>query len=257
MTFSIHIIDLRYVFDNYAYVLRDEQADVTAVIDPAEADGVLKWLDAKKWKLDYILNTHHHWDHTDGNAGIKRATGCKVAGFDGDASRIPEIDIKLQANESFAIGGYSAKVLHVPGHTSGHVAYYIKSEKAVFTGDAMFCMGCGRVFEGTPEQMLHSLNVIASLPEDTQCYCGHEYTQNNGAFALSVEPDNAQLSARMQQVKILRDNEQPTVPASIGLEKRTNPFLRTHSAAIRTHLNMPDASDVDVFAELRLRKNSF
>ncbi len=257
MSLSINILDMRYVFDNYNFLLRDEAEGITAVIDPAEADGVLKALDDKGWRLDYILNTHHHWDHTDGNKGVKKATGAKVVGFDGDAKRIPEIDIKVKAGERFMLGATAIEILHVPGHTTGHIAFYAKEDDALFSGDAMFCMGCGRMFEGTAEVMLHSLELMAALPDKTMCYCGHEYTENNGKFAQSVEPNNPYLHKRMEEVKQRREQDKPTIPASIGEEKLTNPFLRTASDEIREMLDMENAPAAHVFAELRARKDAF
>lgn len=257
MTLHIHFIDMLHVQDNYNFLLHDDVENVTAIVDPSEGRGVLAALKEKGWTLDYILNTHHHWDHTDGNIEVKEATGARVIGFAGDKARIPGIDIVAEEGQTIAIGEAQAEILFLPGHTTGHIAYYFEREKALFCGDAVFCMGCGRMFEGTPKQFFESLSKVAALPGDTYMYCGHEYTIPNGRFARSVEPNNAAIGEAIEAAKVKRREKKPSVPTLIADEKQTNPFLRTHSAEIRETLGLRDADDVDIFAALRQRKDQF
>lgn len=243
--------------DNYAYLVRDPDEDFCAVVDPSEARPVMAALDARGWRLTHILNTHHHPDHTGGNAALKAEYGAKVIGPDKDRARIPAMDEGVEEGRQFSLGSHSARVLDIPAHTRAHIAFAFEADGAVFTGDTLFAMGCGRLFEGTPEVMWQSLSKLMTLADSTRVYCGHEYTLNNGRFALTLEPENIDLNGRMREVERLRAAGSPTIPSTIGLEKRTNPFLRPHSAEIRRTLNMPDASDVAVFAEMRARKDRF
>ncbi len=215
--------------DNYAYLLIDESGK-TAVVDPSVAAPVQEALEAKGLTLDYILNTHHHWDHTGGNPGLKKKYGCEIAGPKADAHRIEDMDIRLSEGDIFALGDSKAQILETPGHTTGHICLYFAEDKALFCGDTLFAMGCGRLFEGTAEMMWTSLSKIMALPDDTRIYCGHEYTQDNGSFCLNIEPDNAELKARMEDVKAARAAGKPTIPSLLSLEKQTNVFLRAGSA---------------------------
>jgi hydroxyacylglutathione hydrolase len=239
--------------DNYAYLVSG--AGLCAAIDPSEAGPVEAALASRGLKLTHILNTHHHWDHTGGNAALKKAYGAVVVGPAKDRERIPGIDIGVEESQGWRFGEHQVRILEVPAHTRGAIAFVFPN--AVFTGDTLFAMGCGRLFEGTPATMHASLAKLTALPDDTKVYCGHEYTLNNGRFALTLEPGNADLQARMKTALALRAKGEPTVPSSIGLEKRTNPFLRTGSAEIRATLKMEEADDVAVFAEIRRRKDSF
>ena len=239
--------------DNYAYLVSG--AGLCAVVDPSEPEPVEAALKARGLKLTHILNTHHHWDHTGGNAALKQAYGASVVGPAKDRDRIPGIDIGVEESQGWRFGEHQVRILEVPAHTSGAIAFVFPN--AVFTGDTLFAMGCGRLFEGTPAMMHASLAKLAALPDDTLVYCGHEYTLNNGRFALTLEPGNQDLKARMEMVEALRAKGEPTVPSSIGLEKRTNPFLRTGSAQIRATLKMETADDVAVFAQIRRRKDVF
>lgn len=239
--------------DNYAYLVSGD--GLCAVVDPSEPEPVEAALEARGLKLTHILNTHHHWDHTGGNAALKKATGAVVVGPAKDRERIPGIDIGVEEGQDWRFGSHQVRILEVPAHTSGAIAFVFAN--AVFTGDTLFAMGCGRLFEGTPAMMYASLAKLAALSDDTLVYCGHEYTLNNGRFALTLEPGNQDLQARMKTVEALRAKGEPTVPSSIGLEKRTNPFLRTASAEIRATLKMAKADDVAVFAEIRRRKDAF
>lgn len=248
---QIHIIPC--LKDNYAYLVQGD--GLTAVVDPSEAAPIEQALAQRGLRLTHILNTHHHWDHSGGNRELKEKYGAEVVGPEKDRTRIPAIDTGVDEASGWRWGTHQVGILEVPAHTRGAIAFVFPG--AVFTGDTMFAMGCGRLFEGTPEMMATSLAKIAALPDDTAVYCGHEYTLSNGRFALTLEPGNADLVARMKEVEAARAAARPTVPSTIGLEKKTNPFLRTKSAEIRSALQMQSADDVLVFAEIRKRKDNF
>jgi hydroxyacylglutathione hydrolase len=239
--------------DNYAYLLSGD--GLCAVVDPSEAAPIEAALSERGLKLTHILNTHHHWDHSGGNRELKDRFGAEVVGPEKDRSRIPAIDTGVDETTGWRFGDHAVRILEVPAHTRGAIAFVF--DGAVFTGDTMFAMGCGRLFEGTPDMMVTSLSKIAGLPDDTAVYCGHEYTLSNGRFALTLEPGNSDLSERMVQVDAARAANRPTVPSTIGLEKKTNPFLRTRSPEIRASLKMETEDDVSVFAEIRRRKDNF
>lgn len=243
--------------DNYVYLIHEPDAGVTGVVDPAEAAPVQERLAAKGWSLDWILSTHHHADHTGGNLELKAATGCKIAGPGKDAARIPGIDVKLTEGDRFKLGEAEAEIFETPGHTSGHISFWFAGSKALFCADTLFSLGCGRLFEGTPEDMWTSLSKFSALPDDAVVYCAHEYTQSNARFALSVDPENDALKARAIEVDRQRAAGAPTVPTKLGQERATNPFLRPDDPAIRRELGMEQASDVEVFAEIRRRKDNF
>jgi len=241
--------------DNYAYLVHDADAGLCAVIDPSEAPPVDKALAARGWKLTHILNTHHHFDHTGGNLPLKQTTGARVVGPAKDRARIPGIDEGVEEGKDWRFGRRAVRVLEIPAHTRAHIAFVF--DDAAFTGDTLFAMGCGRLFEGTPEMMWASLTKLMNLPDATRVFCGHEYTQSNGRFALTLEPDNAALASRMKEVDAARAKGIPTVPSTMALEKQTNPFLRPNSAELRRSLGLESASDVEVFAETRRRKDNF
>jgi hydroxyacylglutathione hydrolase len=243
--------------DNYVYLVHEPGAGVTGVVDPAVAEPVLERLAARGWSLDWILSTHHHADHTGGNLALKKATGCRIAGPKADEARIPGIALKLAEGDRFKLGEAEAEVFETPGHTSGHISFWFPEAKALFCADTLFSLGCGRVFEGTHAQMWDSLRKLAALPDDAMVYCGHEYTQSNARFAMSVDPDNPALQARAAEIDRQRAAGQPTVPTTLGAERKANPFLRPGDAAIRARLGMADASDAEVFGEIRRRKDSF
>lgn len=230
----LHIEPISLLTDNYAYLLHDSKANITAIIDPSEADPILAILKEKNLTLNYILCTHHHWDHTDGNQALKAQTGCTIVGYEADAHRIPDIDITVNTHNQFTLGNHTATILDTPGHTTGHIAYYFADNNAVFVGDTLFAMGCGRLFEGTPAQMYQSIQQLAQLPPNTHVYCGHEYTLANATFALTIEPNNQALQQRYAQIKQLRAEKLPTVPTTIALEHATNPFMRSTSEKIFT-----------------------
>ncbi|TAN49654.1 MAG: hydroxyacylglutathione hydrolase [Methylococcaceae bacterium] len=253
----LHVEIIPVLGDNYSYLLHDPVDGDTAVIDPAEAEPVLAVLKTKGWGLDYVLNTHHHGDHTAGNLELRVRTGCRIAGAQADKQRIPGLDTPLSEGDTLVLGSMVIRVLEVPGHTRAHLAFWLPEEKSLFSGDTLFSLGCGRLFEGTAAQMWSSLLKLANLPGDTQVYCAHEYTEANGRFALSVEPGNAALLEKLQQVKKLRAQGLPSVPFTLADELAANPFLRPHSAEIRANLGLQRASDAQVFTELRRRKDQF
>ena len=252
---QLEIVQLPALADNYVYLLHEPTSGDAAVVDPSNARVALDALCGRK--LTHVLATHHHWDHSGGNVELVQQTGCVVVGSSADAHAIPAIGIQVTDGDVVRVGAAEGRVLAIPGHTLGHVAYYFPESRALFCGDTLFSLGCGRVFEGSPEQMWASLDRLRSLPDDTLVYCGHEYTQTNAAFAVLVEPENERLRARRDEVAALRSKRLPTVPTTLAEERATNPFLRPESPQIRDHLGLPDASDVQVFAELRRRKDRF
>ncbi|MGH6943429.1 MAG: hydroxyacylglutathione hydrolase [Geminicoccaceae bacterium] len=254
---ALEIEQIPVLSDNYVYLIHEPKAGVTGVVDPALAAPVLDRLKAKGWSLDWILATHHHADHTGGNLELKQATGCRIAGPGADAARIPGIDLKLFEGDRFTLGETLAEVLETPGHTSGHISYWFPEAAALFCADTLFALGCGRVFEGSFDQMWSSLSKLARLPDEARAYCGHEYTQSNARFALTIDPDNPALKARALEIDGLRAAGRPTVPSTLAAERATNPFLRPNDPAIRRRLGMESASDALVFAEIRRRKDRF
>lgn len=241
--------------DNYGVLLHDNASGATAAIDAPDADAVSQALSAKGWSLSHILVTHHHWDHTQGIAALKKASGCTVVGSRAEAGKVPDLDIAIGDGDSFDFAGHKAAIIGAPGHTLGHIIYWFEDDRLLFAGDALFALGCGRLFEGKAEQMWGYLDRLRQLPDDTQLYCGHEYTLANAGFAMTIEPGNAALAARLKEIEGLRAQGQPTIPSTIGLERRTNPFLRPDSAEVLANLNMEGASLADIFAEIRHRKD--
>ena len=253
----LEIEQIPVLSDNYVYLVHEPEAKLTAVVDPAVSEPVFERLVAKGWRLTHILNTHHHPDHVGGNLELKERTGCTIVGPRADTDRIPGIDLAVGDGDTYAFGAALAKVFDVPGHTRGHIAYWFAEDAALFCGDTLFAMGCGRLFEGTPSQMWHSLGKLKGLPGDTRIYCAHEYTQSNGRFALTVDPENAALKTRMREVDRRREQGRPTVPSTMAEERATNPFLRADSEGISRALNLAASDPVAVFAEPRRRKEVF
>ena len=243
--------------DNYGFLIHDQEAGLTAVIDTPDVAAIDTALADRGWSLTHILNTHHHFDHAGGNLEIKQATGCTVVGPKADAERIPGIDIQVGDGDVFQFGNHLATVYDTPGHTRGHIVYHFADSRVAFVGDTLFAMGCGRLFEGTPEQMWSSLQKIMRWPDATRLYCAHEYTQANARFALSVEPQNAMLIARSAEVDQLRAQGRPTVPTILALEKATNPFLRPDSPGLQSTIGLPAGNLVEVFARTRELKDGF
>ena len=254
---SLDIRVLPVLSDNYVYLARDPDTGDCAVVDPAVAEPVLQAVKDLGWTLSQILCTHHHMDHIGGNLEVKQATGCRIVGARSDGGRIPGIDEMVEEGDSIAIGNRKARVFETPGHTSGHISFWFEDSSALFCGDTLFSLGCGRLFEGTPEQMWASLRKLRGLPDDTQVYCGHEYTNSNADFALSVDPDNGALKRRADEVVTLREAGRPTIPATLGEEKAANPFLRADDAGLRAAMGLDGQDPVAVFAEIRRRKDNY
>ena len=253
----LEIYQIPCLQDNYGFLVHDPETGATATIDTPEVAPINQALAAKGWRLTHILNTHHHFDHAGGNEELKAQWNCQVVGAAIDAERIPGIDVALADGDTLTLGSKQARIIEVPGHTSGHIAYYFAVDEVAFVGDTLFALGCGRLFEGTPEQMSESLAKIMALPDETTVYCAHEYTEANAAFAVTVEPANPALQQRVKEIQALRAAGKPTVPTSIGLERATNPFVRSDSAELQAVLNLSGADEVAVFAETRRRKDHF
>ncbi|MDE1174760.1 MAG: hydroxyacylglutathione hydrolase [Parvibaculaceae bacterium] len=243
--------------DNYGYLVHDLETGMTAAIDTPDATPILAALKEKGWKLTHILNTHHHGDHVGGNLALKAETGCTIIGPKVEEAVIPGIDRAVSEDDVVELGASSARVIEVPGHTRGHIAYSFSDAGVAFVGDTIFALGCGRLFEGTPAQMWDSIQKLAALPDDTLVYCAHEYTQSNARFALTVEPQNGALQARAKEVDEKRARGEWTVPTTIALEKATNPFLRPASKDLQETVGLAGAPLVDVFAETRRLKDNF
>ena len=243
--------------DNYAYIINNNKSKIVAVVDPSESLPIISFLNRKKLKLNYILNTHHHFDHIGGNIELKKLYNAKVIGFYGDKHRIPGIDITLKNNDKWKFGNSLIKILHIPGHTAGHICFFFEKEKLVFTGDTLFSLGCGKIFEGDHEQMLTSLNKIKKLPKDTKIYCGHEYTYRNAEFCMKYDPDNISLQKKFEEIKRLRSENLPTIPSSLDDEIKSNIFLRCDQNDLKIKLNMKNQEDSKVFRKVRDLKDSF
>ncbi|MFL2887683.1 MAG: hydroxyacylglutathione hydrolase [Pelagibacteraceae bacterium] len=243
--------------DNYSYLINDKTSNLVGIVDPSDFDEVNKIIKRKYGKLDYILNTHHHSDHVAGNIELKKNYKSKIVGSKADGNRIPGIDILLDEGEIFKFGKVNFKIITVPGHTKGHIAFYSEDEKTIFTGDTLFSLGCGRVFEGTIKEMFLSINKIKSLPGDTKIYCGHEYTKQNLDFCLKFDENNQFLIKKLDWVKERNDNRMPTIPTTLEEEVKTNIFLRCDNSSIKNILNMNNSSDEQIFEKLRSLKDQF
>jgi hydroxyacylglutathione hydrolase len=240
---ALEIVRIAVLSDNYVWLVHEPGSGETMAVDPAVAEPVLREAERRGWRITQIWNTHWHPDHTGGNAAIKAATGCTITGPAAEFERIPTLDVRVRGGDRVPLGACVAGVIDVPAHTAGHIAYHFASERAVFVGDTLFAMGCGRLFEGTAGQMFDNMAKLGALPPETQVYCAHEYTQSNGRYALVAEPDNAALAARMEAVDAARARGEATVPMTIGLERETNPFMR--------------AISVEQLAERRAAKDGF
>jgi hydroxyacylglutathione hydrolase len=253
-------IDMRQFMcleDNYGVIIHDSVTGATASIDAPDADAVEKQLKKFGRQLTHIFTTHHHADHVQGNMMLKEHYGCKIIGPKAEADRIPGIDIQVSGGEKFMWSNREIFVHDCPGHTLGHIAFSIPDEFSLFAGDTLFSVGCGRVLEGTLEQMYKSVNQFKTLSTSTYVYCGHEYTEANVKFALTIEPENKALQNRFHAVAAMRARGEMTCPTTIGEELKTNPYLRCDSPEIRKNLGMETATDAEVFAEIRTRKNNF
>ncbi|MEP0960588.1 MAG: hydroxyacylglutathione hydrolase [Roseobacter sp.] len=253
----VEIVTIPCLSDNYAYLIHDKASGETALVDIPEADPILTTLTERGWQLSEIWITHHHDDHVQGLDAILEKFPATIRGASADAHRLPKLDSRLGNDDRFSFAGHDIHVMDVSGHTIGHVAYHMESAHAVFTADSLMALGCGRLFEGSASQMWSSLCKLAALPEKTVIYSGHEYTAANARFALTIDPHNPDLIFRAEQISAARANGRPTVPSRLSLELETNPFLRAANPDIRAHLDMKTASDAEVFAEIRARKDSF
>jgi len=252
----LEIFQFGCLSDNYSFLLHCRETGATAVVDTPEYAAIDAALQSKQWKLTHILNTHHHHDHTGANLQLKEKYGCTVVGAAKDAERIPGIDVRLSDGDVFSFGNAKASVIETHGHTVGHISYYFPASKAAFVGDTLFALGCGRLFEGSPAMMWASMEKLLALPDDTAVYCAHEYTLQNAKFAVTVEPDNAALQARVAEIQAMRAQSKPTVPTTIGLEKATNPFCRPSSLSLQKTVGVSAPLDA-VFGEVRRRKDAF
>jgi len=254
---SLKIIVVPCLADNYAYIIHDKLANKTTLVDAPDFYPIQQELEKKKWVLDNILITHHHEDHIAGVAELSKLYNPKVFGAESDKSRLPHLDVSLSDRDKFSIGNHIFKCIDVPGHTLGHVAFYCASENIVFTGDSLMTLGCGRIFEGTAQQMFESLGQLKKLPEITKVFSGHEYARQNAKFSLTVEPDNSFLIEQAKQIEINLGLKLPNVGFSLLTEKKTNPFLRADTNEIKVALGLEDRSDLDTFTTLRKMKDEF
>ncbi len=254
---ALDIVTVPCLKDNYAYLAHDVATGATAVVDVPVAAPILNALRERGWRASHILITHHHDDHIAGVKALAAATGARVIGAAADAHRLPPLDEEVSEGDLVRIGMDTGRVIDVSGHTVGHVAFHFPDSKVVFTADSLMALGCGRIFEGTAPQMWQSLMKLAALPPDTLVCSGHEYTAANARFALTIEPDNAALISRAEAVEAARREGRPTVPSLLSEELATNPFLRARLPAVKQAIGMAGASDAEVFAEIRARKDRF
>jgi hydroxyacylglutathione hydrolase len=243
--------------DNYSYLIHDEISNTVAIVDPSEFIPCDTIISKNYKKLDFILNTHHHYDHVGGNEELKKKYNSKVLGFENDKNRIPYIDIVLKDNQEFKIGTLNFTTIFIPGHTRGHVAFYFKKERVVFSGDTLFSLGCGRVFEGTYKQMFQSLNKLKNLPGETKVYCGHEYTFKNLEFCLKFNPNNDFLKKKKDNIKLSLKNKKPTIPSTISDEIKANIFFRVNDPDVKKAIKLENSSELEIFTKLRDLKDSF
>ena len=255
---TTHIYQFPCLKDNYGVLIHDSRSGATAAIDAPDAEAVIVAAQSQGWTVTDALITHHHADHTQGLPGLMaRYPKLRVVGPAKESSRIAGIDVGVGEGDFVHVGELAARVIETPGHTAGHIAYYFEEDEVAFCGDTLFSLGCGRVFETPMSVMWDSLGKLAALPGETQIYCGHEYTEANGRFALTIEPENSELRARVGNVASLRASGKPTVPTTISLELATNPFLRAEREDVQASVGMPGADPAAVFAEIRSRKDRF
>lgn len=254
---SLDLVTVACLSDNYAFLLHETLTGETLLVDAPESAPLKAELEQRGWRLTHILLTHHHGDHIDGVADLRATYHPKVIGAAADAHRLPPLDARVAPGDTFEFAGHEVQVFDASGHTVGHVAYYIPAAHAAFTGDCLMALGCGRLFEGTPEQMWDSLTRLAALPPETLICSGHEYTAANARFALSIDPDNPALVQRARDIDTMRAEGRFTVPSLLSLELETNPFLRAHLPEMKARMGLAGASDVEVFAAIRAAKDRF
>ena len=254
---TIEVRQFPCLSDNYGYLVRDMESGAVATIDTPDPGAINEALARDGWRLTHILNTHWHPDHAGGNMALKTQWGCRIIGPRGEAARIPGIDVAVGEGDEVSLGASSARVHDTPGHTLGHIVFHFAEDGAAFVGDTIFALGCGRLFEGTPEQMWASLSKIAAMPKATQLYCAHEYTEANARFAVTVDPANDRLKRRVDEIAAVRAKGLPTVPSTLADELETNPFLRAGDKDVQAAVGVAGGAPADVFAEIRRRKDSF
>ncbi len=251
------ILIIKCLTDNYSYIIFNEKTLIAAVVDPSEANPIINEIKKNNLKLKYILNTHHHYDHVGGNSELKKKYKCKVVGYEKDKDRIPEIDINLKDKQKWKNELFECEILHVPGHTSGHICIYVKEINALFTGDTLFSLGCGRIFEGTYNEMFNSLNKLKNFPKNTKIYCGHEYTKKNSDFCLSIDSKNSKLKDKIDKIKNYIKNSKPTIPSTLEDELECNIFLRADNLWIQKQLGINTGDPIKTFTKLRDLKDNF
>ena len=243
--------------DNYIYIVHNQNKSLTAVIDPGEAEPVNKSLKEKNWTLNQIINTHHHYDHAAGNDTLIKSSNAKLIAPLYDKQRIKDVDQFVSDKDTIQIAGFHSEVIYTPGHTLGHVCYYLKNEKILFSGDTLFHLGCGRVFEGTMEDMKNSLKKLVNLPDDITVFCGHEYTLSNAKFCISLEPNNNELNKKYEEILNLRNDNKPTIPFNLGEEKKLNPFLKFDNQEFKNSINLNNSNEIETFKFVRNKKDNF
>ena len=253
----LEISIIKCLQDNYSYLIKDKKTNLVAVVDPSEFQNVDIEISKKYKKLDFILNTHHHSDHVGGNLELKKKYSSKIVCSAYDQDKVPGADIKKKDNEYFVFGETKFKIIHVPGHTLDHIVFFSEIDSVLFSGDTLFSLGCGRIFEGSYEQMFSSLEKIKKLPKSTKIYCGHEYTNNNGKFCIEIDKDNLNLKKRIKDVKSKIDFKEPTIPTTLQEEIETNIFLRYDDKKIKKSMGIDNASNIEVFKKLRNLKDQF
>ena len=254
---SFELLTVPCLSDNYAFLAHDDDSKQTLLVDAPEADPILAKLQEKKWSLSHVLLTHHHWDHVDGLPQLLEFHSPQIIGSAADLKRLPPLHLPVTENDKIQIGGNEGTVFDTPGHTIGHISVYFEASKLLFSADTLMALGCGRLFEGTAGQMWRSLQKLSKLPDDTLVCSGHEYTEKNADFAITIDPKNQELINRVQFTKEIRSKGLPTVPSRMGEEKKTNPFLRPWNKNIRTQIGMLDATDEEVFGKIRALKDAY
>lgn len=253
----LEIVTVPCLEDNYAFLIHNPTSGQTAVVDVPDAAPIKAALVDRGWSLTHVLLTHHHWDHVDGLPDLQKEFDLQVIGAADDADRLPPLDTALREGDPFTLCGEPVTIFDVSGHTIGHIAFHFPDSAALFTADSLMAFGCGRLFEGTPQMMLTSLKKLMPLPGHTLVYSGHEYTAQNARFALTIEPANPALLQRVKRITKARSERRPTVPSSLQEERETNPFLRSHLASVKAAMGQPEASDIDIFTQIRSRRNNF